>query len=62
MENVTFKVEQNHKFKDFRVVKYLNGEWLNERDGNWTRKQADKKAKAYVNSSIRGLNTMADNC
>jgi hypothetical protein len=59
--NVTFKVEQNQKFKDFRVVKYLNGEWLNERDGNWTKKQADKKAKSYTEASNKGLNTMADN-
>lgn len=32
--NVTFKVEQNAKYGDFRVVKYLNGTWLNEVEVN----------------------------
>ena len=59
--NVTFKVEQNTIFGDFRVVKYLNGTWLNERDGNWTKTQADQKAKEYRNLSEKGIATMGDN-
>jgi hypothetical protein len=42
---VTFKVEQNANFGDFRVVKYLNGTWLNERDGNGQKTKQNKKQK-----------------
>lgn len=58
---VTFKVEQNEKYGDFRVVKYLNGTWLNERDGNWTKNKAEQKAKEYRDLANKGINTMTDN-
>tara|TARA_R110001583_G_scaffold174017_10_gene328275 strand:+ start:812 stop:1045 length:234 start_codon:yes stop_codon:yes gene_type:complete len=32
---VTFAVEKNEKYGDYRVVEYFDGEWNNERDGNW---------------------------
>lgn len=60
MEKVTFKVEQNTKYGDYRVVKYLNGIWINERDGNWTKNQAMQKAKEYRALSKKGLTTMYD--
>lgn len=47
MNTIIYKVEQNEKYKDFRVVKYVNGEWKNEFDGNWTKYKATKKAKLY---------------
>jgi len=59
--NVTFKVEQNAKYGDFRVVKYLNQIWLNERDGNWTKNKANQKAKAYKDLASKGIPTMGDN-
>lgn len=59
--NVTFKVEQNAKYGDFRVVKYLNGTWLNERDGNWTKNKAEQKAKEYRELANKGITTMSDN-
>jgi len=58
---VTFKVEQNEKYGDFRVVKYLNGIWLNERDGNWTKSKAKQKAKEYRELASKGITTMGDN-
>ena len=57
---VTFKVEQNANFGDFRVVKYLNGTWLNERDGNWTKNKAEQKAKVYRLLAAKGIKTMSD--
>ena len=57
---VTFKVEQNEKYGDFRVVKYLNGIWLNERDGGWTENKAEQKAKEYRNLTRQGISTMSD--
>ena len=59
--NVTFKVQQNAKYGDFRVVKYLNGTWLNERDCNWTKNKAEQKAKEYRNLAKQGIATMGDN-
>ena len=59
--SVTFKVEQNAKYGDFRVVKYLNGVWINERDGNWTKSKANQKAKEYRELTRKGVSTMSDN-
>jgi serine protease inhibitor len=58
--SVVYKVEQNKKFKDFRVVKYFNGEWINERDGNWTKNKAEQKAKEYRELTKKGIKTMGD--
>ncbi len=58
---VTYKVEQNEKFGDFRVHKYLNGEWWNERDGNWSKGKAQSVAKEYRATTAKGLPTMGDN-
>ena len=58
---VTFKVEQNSRFGDFRVVKYCGGVWANERDNNWTKSQAEKKAKEFRQKAKKGFYTMADN-
>jgi len=56
---VTFKVSQNEKYGDFRVDKYLNGEWVNQRDNNWTKKQAEIVAQKYRVASITHT-TMGD--
>lgn len=61
MTTVTFKVERNVKYGDFRVVKYLNGVWINERDANWTKRQAEKAAKTYRVLAAKGVRTMGDN-
>ena len=52
---VTFKVEQNEKYKDFRVVKYVNGVWENEWDGNWTKSKATKICKQCKDSLLLGF-------
>lgn len=36
------KVEKNEFYGDFRVVKYINGQWNNEFDGNWSKETAEK--------------------
>ncbi|AGO47857.1 hypothetical protein Phi46:1_gp46 [Cellulophaga phage phi46:1] len=41
----TFKVEFNEKYQEHRVVEYLNGEWINEYDGNFSKEKAEKIAK-----------------
>jgi hypothetical protein len=44
-KNVKFTIEQNEKYGDFRIVLYLNGEWFNEFDNNWTKEQAEEIVK-----------------
>ncbi len=58
---VTFEVSQNKWFGDYRVDKYLNGEWVNQRDGNWTKEEAEFKASLYRVKANKGMNTMSDN-
>ena len=41
---VTFKVEKNEKYGDYRVNQYINNVWEN---GNWSKNKAEKKAKQY---------------
>ena len=40
MKTITYKVEQNEKYKDFRIAKYVDNVWENERDNNWNQEQA----------------------
>jgi len=47
MRAVVYKVEKNIKYGDFRVVKYVNGVWENEKDNNWSKYKADIKCKSY---------------
>jgi len=47
---VTYKVERNEKYGDFRVAEYRNGVWTNERDNNWSKAKAEKVATEYRNS------------
>ena len=56
---VTFKVNKNEKYGDFRVDKYLNGEWVNQRDNNWSKKQAEIVAQKYRVASVT-YTTMGD--
>lgn len=44
---ITYKVEKNEKYGDYRVVKYVNGVWNNERDCNWSKSKAAKIATEY---------------
>jgi hypothetical protein len=62
MENsiVTFEVNQNAIWGDFRVDKYLNGIWVNQRDNNWSKEKAEDVAKKYREISPR-FKTMDDN-
>tara|TARA_X000001382_G_scaffold127510_1_gene115503 strand:+ start:625 stop:855 length:231 start_codon:yes stop_codon:yes gene_type:complete len=67
--NVTYKVVEHPKFKlfnsnetreDFRVEKYLNGEWVNQRDGGWSKDEAEKIMNIYKSATKKGLPTMSD--
>jgi hypothetical protein len=58
---VTFAVNQNAKYGDFRVDKYLNGIWVNQRDCNWSKEQAIAIAKNYQTVADKGYMTMSDN-
>ena len=53
--SIKYKVEQNKKYKDFRVVKYVNGEWVNERDNNWNKNQATVKCKKCNDALKNGI-------
>lgn len=57
---VEFKVEKNKKYGDWRVAKYVDGEWYNERDGNWSRSEAERKAEIYRRRHAKGFETMSD--
>jgi hypothetical protein len=39
---LTYKIERNKKFGDYRIVKYIDGKWDNEFDGMWTKYKAEK--------------------
>lgn len=58
---VTFKVEKNEKYGDYRVNKYLNGVWINQRDNNWSKKKAEEIAEKYREGTKNGFTTMGDN-
>jgi hypothetical protein len=57
---VTFEVNQNSKYGDFRVDKYLNGIWVNQRDGNWTKQTAELVANIFRLNASKGYSTMQD--
>lgn len=57
---ITYKVEQNPLYGDFRVVKYIDNQWTNERDGNWTKEKAQTIAENYKNLTKNGISTMGD--
>lgn len=42
---VSYKIEQNKKYSDYRIVKYIDGVWNNEFDGMWTKSRAEKILK-----------------
>ena len=67
--NVTYKVVEYPKFflvgtketrEDFRVDKYLNGQWINQRDGGWSKSEAKKIMNSYKAATKKGLTTMND--
>lgn len=51
---VCYKIEQNQKYSDYRIVKYIDGVWDNEFDGMWTQAQAKKilKNKFFILSKM----------
>jgi hypothetical protein len=60
MENssITFAVVQNLKYGDYRVNKYRNGVWENQRDGNWNKEQAEEIAERFRKNNANGYATM----
>ncbi len=57
---ITFKVEKNEIFGDYRVNKYVRGEWVNQRDNNWTKRKAEQMAEKYRVNTANGYATMSD--
>lgn len=55
MKTVTYKVEQNKKYGDFRIVKYINNVWENEIDNNWNEKSANLLCKSYNDKLKKGF-------
>ena len=49
--SITYTVEKNKKYGDYRVQQTVNGEWENEFDSNWTKAQAEKIAQRLHDSS-----------
>ena len=52
MGKVTYEVERNKKFGDYRVVQYVNGKYENERDNNWSRNKAYQVRKAVMSGAV----------
>lgn len=44
---ITYKVEQNLKYGDFRIVMYIDGVWENQFDNNWSKYKATKILNSY---------------
>jgi hypothetical protein len=55
MKTVTYKVEQNKKYGDFRIVKYINNVWENEIDNNWNKEFANILCKSYNDKLEKGF-------
>ena len=66
-QKVTYEVEEGHltirgiKYSDYRVNKYLNGKWVNQRDGRWSKDIAESIANEYRKATAKGFCTMSDN-
>ena len=52
---VEYKVEKNKKYGDFRVAKYVGGEWAYEFDGNWSEAKAKRNATLYREMLKKGF-------
>ena len=50
--NVTYKVEKNEKFGDYRIHQYIDGVWNNARDDNWSKAAAESILKDINNGSV----------
>lgn len=57
---ITFKVEKNEIFGDYRINKYVGGQWINQKDNNWTKSEAEKIAEKYRRNTSNGFATMGD--
>lgn len=55
MRTVTYKVEQNEKYKDFRITKYVDNVWENEKDNNWNEEQAKSICKTLNEKLEKGF-------
>ena len=49
MNNVTYTVEKNETFGDYRISQYIDGVWNNARDNNWSKSQAESVLKDINN-------------
>lgn len=49
MDKVELKLEKNEKYGDWRIAVYVNDEWVNEVDNNYTKKQAERKKASLLN-------------
>ena len=49
---ITYKVEQNKKFGDYRIDQMVDGKWHNERDDNWTEAKANAILKAINSGTV----------
>ena len=45
----TYKLEQNKKYGDWRVEQFVDGEWENEFDNNWSKLEAQKEMAFLIN-------------
>lgn len=59
-DTIVYIVVQSEKYGDWRVNKFVNGKWVNQRDGNWTQEEAEEKAEYYRDLTKRGISTMSD--
>lgn len=55
MKAVTYKVEQNEKYGDFRIVKYIDNVWENEIDNNWNEESANILCECYNDKLEQGF-------
>jgi hypothetical protein len=58
---IKLSVQKNKVYGDYRIEEYINGEWSNSYDGDWTKEQANKillsYKKSYLNESILSNNS-----
>ena len=50
--SITYTVEKNEKFGDYRINQYIDGVWNNARDNNWSKGQATAILDAINNGEV----------
>ncbi len=46
---ITYKIEKNQKYRDYRINEYHDNIWFNAYDNGWTLKQATEQLKRLKN-------------